>query len=86
MFAQPRTVLLLDNNMFLIPIAIIIKKPGGRQKRCLHQEIQDTVIVRGDMITALPVFLAFGQISFIKPEFCSVLAEVGAGTWFTLDM
>ena len=40
-------------------------------------------IVQGAVMVGLTIFLVLGQISIIKPEVSRVIAEGGAGTWFT---
>jgi len=40
-------------------------------------------IIQGAIIVALTAFLVLSQISFLKPEISRVIAEGGAGTWFT---
>ena len=40
-------------------------------------------IAQGAIIVGLTVFLIVGQVSFLKPEVSRVIAEGGAGAWFT---
>ena|SRR5215211_1365653 len=85
MFAEPRAVLLLDNNTFVVLlIAMIEKQEDVSNNDTWTKRFMAAAIVQGAVITALTVFLVLGQISFIKPEVSRVMAAGGAGTWFTL--
>ena len=81
--AEPRGVLLVDNNMegkkfTMMGSLVVAELDGTWTKRFLA-----AAIVQGAISVGLTVFLVLGQASFMKPEVSRVMAAGGAGTWFT---
>lgn len=85
MFAQPRTVLFVDNKAYLCKLAMIreqeprFKNTNGTWTK----RFMVAAVIQGAVVVGLTFFLVLGQISYLKPEISRVMAAGGAGTWLT---
>ena len=85
MFAQPRTVLFVDNKAGLQYLLMEIREQqsGFNTTGTWTKRFMAASVVQGAVVVGLTLFLVLGQL-YLKPEVSRVMAAGGAGTWLTL--
>jgi hypothetical protein len=85
MFAQPRTVLFVDNKTHLCKLVMIREQePKFKNTNSVWtKRFMVAAVIQGAVVVGLTFFLVLGQISYLKPEVSRVMAAGSAGTWLT---